>query len=176
MERIASTPQDSFYHTYFRVVWKGHTFPSVKENLCLDGACQIFGPRCICQVTVKESGIFSSCPSRSLILSDLFIGGIPAAYRNNYSSTYHENENVSVHIRANETMSDMSSIFEVTDDFGRRVYKKNMNSNVIIQGGNQTNPLFSFRNPPSFLIGGPEIRYVQRLPPFFVKSEDWLTR
>ena len=175
MERIDSTHRNSFSHTFFRVVWKDHTFPSVSDNLCFDGVCQIFGAHCLCRVAVEESGVFSNYPSRSSVLSNLFIGGVPSAHMDNYRRTSHDNENMSIFIKANETISDMSSIFEVTDDFGRKKYMKNVKSNVIIQGGNQTDSPLSFRNPPTFLLRGPEIRYVKQLetPSFIVKGTKW---
>ena len=160
IERENSTSDNHFAHTFFRVDWQDNTYPNVATNLCVDGVCKVAGSHCRCQVIVEDLKIFKNTPSRHLVLSELLIGGITEAYMDDYNVASFDDGTVLVHTKGNSNNLDINTVFEVSDEFGRKRFLKNMKSVVRVIDTNATNSSFAFQNPPCFYGTNPELRYV----------------
>ena len=165
IERQDSTLKTHHSHTFFRVDWKDNLYPHVSDNSCLGGNCEIAGPRCRCEVAVENAKHFTSTPTRKMVLSELHIGGIPEAFMDDHNVTYSDENRISIYDTEETDMSKpgISTIFGVTDDFGRKLHFKNMKSRLVIVNSTHINETvstspFEFRNPPSFYGVNKEVR------------------
>ena len=140
--------------TYFRVQWENGKFPIVEEQ-CGGGMCEIWGSKCICRTTVKDSIVFDSLPTREQILEKLRIGALsPYMKKYIYSKPYLGFGSFSM-----GTKLSIDTAFQVKDDFGRTLFLKNMKSNVIIlHWDSDTETNYNFRNTPSFYGSNPEVK------------------
>ena len=131
-------------------------FPSVK-NECGYGACEkMSGRYCRCSISIKNLKVFESLPSRQEILSELHIGGIPP-HIGLYLS---EEKSEDVHAYFKRDAYTRRTVFEVQDNFGQKVFLKNMQSKVLVLHRNDASVSpYSFRNPPQFYSAIPEKRY-----------------
>jgi len=134
--------------TFFRVHWgKDEEYPKT-SNFCGNGSCEPAGSYCRCEVNVDDAQVFPFMPSRNEILSRLHIGGVDP-WMKDYESTKRFGD-VILHIVDIENPFDKQSMFEVVDDFGRKLYLMNTESAVTVGA-------FQFRNTPSFYNGIPEV-------------------
>lgn len=144
--------------TYFRVAW-GNQYPNA-DNFCGNGACQEVSGRCRCEVIVEEDRVFSSSPTRSEILSQLYVGALPPnMYHYSGNETYPEF--TLFYKNVGQKFGDQSA-FEVKDDFGNILLLKNVKSTVVVMrwGEAEYSP-FDFRNPVSFYDESPEVKDAQ---------------
>jgi uncharacterized protein (DUF1501 family)/uncharacterized protein (DUF1800 family) len=150
MERFGNPKTNAEYEslTYFRVHWGNEGSPSI-NNSC--GGCEIVGKFCRCGITVQDTIVFSSVPSRNDVLSTLHIGGLPPSL--NDFTTERDEGSVKLYSSNPNNLFTKNTVFEVTDDFGRILFLKNLKSNVIV-GSNG----YNFRSPPSFYSVVPEAR------------------
>ena len=139
--------------TFFRVHWDNDTYPNYR-NSCNNNSCEVFGLYCRCQVQVEDKRVFDDLPTRSAILSMLSVGGFNPSF-SDFAQT-NIVDDVTVHVADTNYPYGMRTVFEVEDNFGRTLYLKNMESVVYIAGND-----FSFRNPPTFYSGVPEVRDAQ---------------
>jgi len=134
--------------TWFNVEWLGNSdgIPNARTNGC--GPCTVSGNSCICDVSVVERAVFSSRPSREQILSQLHVGShAPSFYPSGtFEPAGKKRNGVRVFKKADGILFDSDTIFQVTDEFGEIVYRKNLVSVAEIDGSNSA----AFRNPPSF--------------------------
>lgn len=134
--------------TYFRVHWGEEGFPSI-NNSC-DG-CEVVGKFCRCGITVGNTRVFSSAPSKTDVLSRLHIGGLPPTL-NDFVAERDEGS-VKIYSSNPNNLFTKTTVFEVTDNFGRTMFLKNLESKVSV-GSNG----YNFRSPPSFYSVVPEVR------------------
>ena len=140
--------------TYFRVNWQNAEFPSM-DNRCGQGVCEVWGDRCICKTTVKESVVFESLPTREQILEHLHVGAF-SPYVKKY--VYSKPQSGFALLSMNNEFS-VDTAFKVKDNFGRTLYLKNLMSNVIIlQLNSDRESAFAFRNTPSFYGDNPDLK------------------
>lgn len=154
IERPSESIDFFFYDslTFFRVHWAGGAYPNPRE-FCNESQCELVGQYCRCRIDVENNRVFDSSPSREAALSRLHIGG-PNPSSSDYTSE--EVDDITIHVlhsKSNEPHG-MDTIYEVVDNFGRRVYLKNMKSEITIGS-------FSFRNTPTFYNTVPELRDAQ---------------
>ena len=137
---------------YFKVYWDGD-FPrndldGIDGNSCGNGDCSpIADGGCLCNITVTEEAVFSDIPaSPDDVLSELYIGAYdPSAYDEGHF-TKHSGELVTAYL-VNDIHSS-STVFEVTDEFGRVRLLKNSKETINISGGSNS---LSFQSAPSFM-------------------------
>lgn len=102
----------------------------------------------MCAVTISESHVFVTTPSRQDVLSTLKIGAYEPEIliESNYSLADSSSEDVEVWITSQETgVASVDTIFKVTDNFGKHAYFKNMKSDITL--GN----MYTLRNIPLFM-------------------------
>ena len=142
----------------FTVVKKEHSaqsigyttdlYPSL-NNTCGNGACTITSDdSCLCNVTLSETPVFESVPSRAEVLS-LKIGAFDPATFSDSDVSYsllESSDDVEVFVSSEAgIVGDTSTIFKVVDEYGDAAFFKNMISTITL--GN----LYDIRNPPSFM-------------------------
>jgi len=122
-------------------------YPSKDDNSCDNGACSTLDDgSCLCPVTVSESSMYNSLPTRNEILSNLHIGGFNPSIYSDSSAPYSLVEsNSEVDAFSPSVIGDALTVFKVTDEFGKTLYLKNSLVNVTI--GNS----YTLRNPPAFI-------------------------
>lgn len=124
--------------TYFRAEWMG-SFENIVDSCSSNPLCQQIGDACGCRVTVEDSQVFSSVPSRDDLLSQLSIGAFEPSFPPQRTlggiDVYTTDEGLS-----------SQSIFGVVDEYGVRKYFLNTISNVLVGGTD-----IGFRNPPHFV-------------------------
>lgn len=122
-------------------------YPSKDDNSCDNGACSTLDDgSCLCPVTVSESAMYNSLPTRNEILSNLHIGGFNPSIYSDSSAPYSLVEsNSEVDAFSPSVIGDALTVFKVTDEFGKTLYLKNSLVNVTI--GNS----YTLRNPPAFI-------------------------
>jgi len=126
---------------YFRVHWKKGIFP-VPDTCTANSYCTIYNDMCLCEVEVIEYPTFVEMPTREDVLSKLHIGAYnPEFYKYEKCS---EQDGVILHCRKSwKNHFKKNAIFEVIDNFGRKVFLKNMRSTAMIRGDSK----YRFRNP-----------------------------
>ncbi len=149
IERTGGVEKDEYDSlTYFRVNWESAQFPH-HENSCGSGSCKRKGSYCRCSIEVVNERVFSSKPKKYQVLSNLHIGGVHP-HLIDYEDTMTA-EDMVLHIFNKDYPYSQNTVFQVDDNYGRRLYLKNMSSTVRIKG-----TIFKFRNPPSFYNAVPE--------------------
>ena len=132
-------------------------FPTV-NNTCGDGACSVtHDDACLCTITVTESAVFDSLPSREDVLSLLKVGAlVPETFADDTVSysLFESSAEVEAYVASDSSaIGVQSTIFKVEDEFGNTLYMKNLASNITIGG------LYEMRNFPNFLeYAAPEVR------------------
>lgn len=149
--------------TFIKVPWEKDAltaeeiFPTV-NNTCGAGACSItHDDACLCDVTVSESTVFDSLPSREDALSLLKVGAPPpeSFAGDTVSYTLFEaSAEIEAYVASDASgIGVESTIFKVEDEFGNTVHLKNMASSITLGG------LYTLRNPPNFIeLSAPELR------------------
>jgi len=135
---------------WFKVIWDS-IYPSV-SNGCY-GICELLSEGlCLCNTNVVKTAVFDSMPeSISDAISKLHIGAFhPSAY--GYAS-YSVMEDISTSITAHlkNGQIDMETIFEFTDDKGRKRLLKNKRETVELLDTQGLSTSISFRNMPHFM-------------------------
>ena len=136
---------------WFKVYWDDKKYPNITTSC--DGLCDVLSEgSCLCNVAVVKSVVFDIMPESIFkALSKLYIGAIdPSIYDDNaYTNMTDPTTGITAHSK-NGIMS-TETIFEFTDDKGRKRLFKNAQENVqlIDASGNPTQ--FSFRNVPHFM-------------------------
>jgi len=131
--------------TYFRVHWNAQ-YPTPSNECGGSNLCVIYEEKCLCEVQVNESLVFTSMPTSSEVIERLHIGSLdPKTIGYELSTTQ---GGVTVHYKDENEKYTTSSIFQLTDAFGITHYLKNLVSVVNVVG---VSPATSFRNPPHFL-------------------------
>ena len=147
---------------FFPVAWEGGFFPG-SDNSCASEKCQsIAGGGCLCETKITESVVFDELPaSKQDIFDKLSIG----AYNPNDFGTYDKITNDADDILAHTVNGsiDKDTVFEVSDDFGRVFYYKNIISNVDVIGLFDEPTKYSFKNPPHFMSLVPTEATVSKL-------------
>lgn len=147
IERFGSSKTNAEYEslTFFRVLWGDEGFPSI-SNSC--AGCEMVGRYCRCGITVEETKVFSSLPSRESILYRLHVGGLKPELNN--VASFQDEGWVKIYSTNPTNLFTKSTVFEIEDDFGRVVFLKNMESTVFLGEFS-----YSYRNPPSFYSVSP---------------------
>ncbi len=137
---------------WFKVYWDNNNYPKA-ENEC-DGLCEVVdGDSCLCGTSVSKTRGFAGVPdSVEEIVEKLFIGHPdPNIFDSeSYTGTYDPKTGVTTHLKENKV--DSSTVFEFSDDKGRRFFVKNTVENVLVrslEGNDYTG--YSFRNVPQFM-------------------------
>jgi hypothetical protein len=143
------TELDYLSLTFFRVHWDNDKDYPKPGNFCDTDSCEPVGPYCRCEVGVSDVRVFQSMPSRSEILSNLKIGGVNPLMKD-YDSSEAVDDFI-IHIADSGNPFGKETMFEVTDEFGRKLYLMNTKSIVNVGGD------FQFRNTPSFYNANPEV-------------------
>eukprot|EP00934_Nitzschia_sp_Nitz4_P007090 Nitzschia sp. Nitz4//scaffold25_size161228//48616//54500//NITZ4_002422-RA/size161228-snap-gene-0.22-mRNA-1//-1//CDS//3329544562//7080//frame0 len=127
--------------TFFRVNWSGD-YSSVVSNCESNSNCfSLSDGLCRCEVSVEDSLVFSSTPSRSEVLSSLSIGSLEPE-----SGSVYVSGDVSVYNVGSGGQLTADTVFGVVDDNGIQHWLQNKRSDVLIGGTS-----VSFRNPPHFI-------------------------
>jgi hypothetical protein len=142
---------DGYYTTmnYFNVHWQTDVFgderyPTVVDNMCGNGACEITsvpsitGMMCICNTTVTETPAFQQMPSRDEVLSQLRVGAFAPAMFDDVDHvrdppTGGGNGVVAYH-REGASPFSSETIFEITNEINDIVFLKNVISTVQVRG------------------------------------------
>jgi hypothetical protein len=120
-----------------------YLFPSSEDNSCDNGACSTLDDgSCLCPVTVSESAVFDSMPSRSEVLSKLKIGAFDPIVYDSYSLVDSSSD---VEAYSDGALADASTIFKVTDEYGEPLFVKNLGMNITIGSS------YTMQNPLSFM-------------------------
>jgi hypothetical protein len=144
--------------TYFRVHWQDDEFPHKSNNNCGNNLCEIVQGYCRCTVGIKDEVKFTTLPSRNEVLSQLSIGAVPSDMMD-YPSMITTNDGVKVYFKTQPNTYDKDTAFEVTDEFGRKRFLKNMVSIVRFRWPDKfLSNKYKFRNPPVFHNAIPELR------------------
>lgn len=156
-DKLFDSPIREDSKTFFRVEWSGPIKNVLEfyDDWCDNMGCERDSADnlCLCPVAVMDYRAFSSAPTRVQILEELKIGAF-SPYERSDLSKYDLGDGVTMFSRTEKL--DESTIFEVVDDNGRRCFRKNFRSEVIV--GREA-IVVSFRNPPHFMsIAYPEIR------------------
>lgn len=136
---------DQIASSYFNVT---EIYPSI-DNSCGNGTCSMtHDESCLCSVTVSETFVYNSLPTRDEVLS-LKIGAVNPASFSDADVTYSffdSSEDVEVWVSSDSSgINDTSTIFRTIDEFGYEVFLKNMHSSITL------GDLYELRNPPSFM-------------------------
>ena len=149
--------------TFISVPWEKDNmtyeeiYPSV-NNTCGEGACNVtLDGACHCDVTLSETAVFDSLPSRQDVLSLLKFGAPPPesyADDNVTYSLFESSVDVEAYVASDQSeIGVVSTIFKVEDEFENPIYLKNMASDITLGG------LYTMRNPPNFIeLSAPELR------------------
>jgi len=148
--------------SYFHVPWDntnvlvGHLeYPSIAENSCDGGS--IDGEYCLCNITLEETTVFTSLPTREEVLAKLHVGAFdPSIYENEvYTVVTETNDSKGVSVYSKGSIHYSSeTIFRIKDEYSNAfAFYKNIRSIVKVCDGT-----FSFRTPPTFYdIVNPEL-------------------
>ena len=139
--------------TYITMPWDqdvytlDYLYPSSEENSCDNGACSTLEDgSCLCSVTVSESAVFDSLPTREEVLSNLYIGGFdPASYSDSSAPYSLVDSSADVEAYSNGAIGDSSTIFKVTDEYGEVLFLRNLINSVTIGDS------YTVRNPVNFI-------------------------
>eukprot|EP00957_Ditylum_brightwellii_P098061 7469785-Ditylum_brightwellii.AAC.1 len=118
---------------FFEVIWNGGTFPNPSNNCGegIEGKCEVLQEGgCLCQTSVLGEAVFDSMPAaKDDVLSMLSIGALdPNVHAiNEYTKKFSAETGITAYYRGNE-IYDTNTIFELTDDFGRHFFLKNIRS------------------------------------------------
>jgi cullin-associated NEDD8-dissociated protein 1 len=148
-----STQLDSL--TYFRVHWHNDIFPKQSDNC--GNSCDTVQGRCRCVFKITDEIKFQRPPLRADILSQLSVGA-PTSEMIDYDSMILSDDDVHIYFKVAKNTFDTETMFQVTDDFGRVIFLKNMESIVHIVSDDSMSEEFKFRNPPKFFNVIPELR------------------
>ena len=137
---------------YFKVYWeRDGTFPLVEDDC--DNVCEVLAEgACLCNMKSFESPVFRGMPSSTNELDDkLFIGAVhPEALEGVAFSTVEDTDkNIKAYLKDNKY--DVHTIFEYTDDMGRKFLMKNSKSTVFLRGIRSGFTGQTFRNAPHFM-------------------------
>ena len=137
---VASSVRSGVPKTFFRAEWQGD-FQSLINGCSSDPLCkQVDGDSCACQVSVQDTQVFTTVPSRELILSRLSIGGFKQ-----YRTPDETFDGVDVFHNGGGSLSE-DSVFRVVDENAVEKYLMNKESTVTVGGSG-----IRFRNPPHFM-------------------------
>ena len=155
----------------FIVHWESKSFPTVDSG-CAPG-CTVDnaqGGSCVCDVTVTQNAVYTDIakiPTASELSSKLFIGApAPANEPGVYTlcTACAQQTGVKVYTRGNNASPaklEETSLFEIENSVGKKVYLMNLLSTVGIKGNSVSGLEFSFRNPPNLMPGvGEEYPYI----------------
>ncbi len=160
--KVAVERENTFEYTsltYFRVHWANNVFPHGQANNCGFDLCSKVDDKCRCRVSVENVIKFTESPSRMDVLSQLFIGAPLEMV--DYPSMI-ALQGVNIYFKSENYVYDKDTVFEVTDDFGRKMRYKNEISIVKFHSsGGHLSQDFQFRNPPVFFNAIPELRDAQ---------------
>jgi hypothetical protein len=139
--------------TYITMPWDqdvytlDYLYPSSEENSCDNGACSTLEDgSCLCSVTVSESAVFDSLPTREEVLSNLYIGGFdPASYSDSSAPYSLVDSNSEVEAYSTGALGDASTIFKIINEQRETIYLKNTLVNITIGSS------YTMRNPPTFI-------------------------
>lgn len=138
--------------TFFRVDWEGD-FQGILSACATIGSCvETEDEACLCEVSVVEEQVFygNTLPSPHDVLEVLRIG----AFEQHGSAVAASADGIDAYNLADDGQLLGESVFEVVDSHGRRHLRKNLKSNVVIDGTE-----VSFRNPVHFVsLSDPEPR------------------
>lgn len=103
------------------------------------GSCSITADdQCLCEVSIQESAVFNTLPSREEVLS-LKIGAFDPDTFSDSRVTYslHESSSdVEAYVSSDSgIIGSMSTIFKVTDEWGDVLFLKNMQSSITLGTG-----------------------------------------
>ena len=137
---------DETNENYFKVYWKNNNFPKASDNC---GICEVvnYGGSCLCNTVVAERQVYNAPPSsKREALEKLVIGGPdPESFASNtYTSTSNTATGITTYLK--NGIFDVNTIFEFTDDKGRKFHVKNSMEIVVVNGGEHR-----FRNAPHFM-------------------------
>ena len=145
----------------FSVGWRGGTYPLVAVGNCSTSVCESRGETCVCSVRVETTVVFDNpeaVPTRAHVLDRLAIGSAPpesfddGAYILCETSACKSARGVKVFTAsASNGAFDETTIFRVTVNGSRVLHLRNVESSVQIGSGSGGEPLFAFRNPPTFM-------------------------
>ena len=135
---------------WFKVYWNNGLFPQ-SQNDC-DG-CQVLSEgSCLCNILIAKNQVFGTAPtSVAELLDELYIGTLdPSAFNSGmYDPTYDEVSGITTHLR--NGVFNSRTIFEFTDDKGRRRLYKNSRETVQLRDTQNGYTGYSFRNTPQFM-------------------------
>lgn len=155
LERQESPGQDYESLTFFRVHWK-YEYPSA-QNQCGNNICESISGYCRCKVNDQKEAVYTTPPKRQNALDNLHVGGVPPTLRDYAASE--DGDEMKIHFREQLGVYDEDVVFEIIDDFGRILYLRNIETNILITSNGSTNTDFQFRSPPSFMNEvNPEVR------------------
>ena len=133
-------------------------YPSV-ANSCGNGACSISDNACLCSVSLSETHVFDSLPSRAEVLSRLKLGAFDPATFAGSDTAYDpagSADGVEAFVSSGSGIGSKETIFKVTDEYGKAGFFKNMVSAISLGG------VYEVRNPPTFInLVKPELRDVE---------------
>ncbi|CAB9496881.1 Protein of unknown function (DUF1800) [Seminavis robusta] len=141
--------------TYFRVDWTCGDASACGLSACevLPSCSMTTDGMCLCEVSVADEPVFgiATPPTREQVLDLLHIGAVKPFGID--ARVLPSDPDVKVYY--GDTSFTESSIFEVVDDYGRTVLRKNVRSVVSVAG----TTTLSFRNPVHFMhLADPEPR------------------
>ena len=113
-------------------------------DVLLDGSC-------LCGTSVTKDRVFADFPrSIEQALNNLYIGAFsPEILDDRYSSDYDRETGITTYRKGGRF--DTKTIFEFTDEKGRKLFMKNMKQKVNVLGTQGIFTGYSFRNPLSFM-------------------------
>lgn len=137
---------------YFKVYWeRSGTFPSIEDDC--DNVCEVLAEgACLCNTKMFETTVFRDMPSSVSELEEkLFIGAVnPEVLEGvEFSSIEDTDTNITAYLKNNRY--DVETIFEYTDDTGRKFFMKNSKSSVFLRGIRSGFTGQAFRNAPHFM-------------------------
>ena len=127
---------------YFKVKWVGNNYPQ-SSNSCASGACQSVYRGCLCDVNINESSVFTSVPTETDIIENLFIGSFHPDQLGSYTKVSGAG---SVNVWHKHDGYDKDTVFSINYR-GKETFLQNKLSTVEIAGAT----MLGFRNPPGFL-------------------------
>ena len=131
--------------TWIRVGWIGDNFPAPK-NGC-NGMCpRAADGSCLCDVTVTETPVFTSMPTREEVLNRLHIGSMPIGVfdAGTYKPIHVCSQEVEAYTAVDGEPFDEHTVFKVIQH-GKPLYLRNLESIVEIGLG------IGFRNPTGLM-------------------------
>lgn len=149
-ERVMYVNSENPY--YFGVYWeRGGDYPLVSNNC--DNVCDVMSDgSCLCNTRVIESIVFDKMPTSVAVASaELSIGAVdPSSFdEDTYSIVTNTDSTIKAYLKNNEF--DLETVFEYTNDKGRKLFMKNSRSSVYLLGTTSGFSGQSFRNAPQFM-------------------------